>query len=45
MFIDTLRAITDEAASNPGLLHEAPVNSAVRRLDETAAARNLDLTG
>lgn len=45
MFIDTMRAITDEAASNPGLLHDAPVNSAVRRLDETAAARNLDLTG
>jgi len=44
-FVETCRTIAREAEENPDLLHDAPVNSKVRRLDETAAARNLDLMG
>ncbi|MFB0505363.1 MAG: aminomethyl-transferring glycine dehydrogenase subunit GcvPB [Thermodesulfobacteriota bacterium] len=38
-FIETCKAIANEAKENPDLLHEAPKNSKVRRLDEVAAAR------
>ena len=34
-----LRTIAEEAATNPALLHEAPHNAPVRRLDEVRAAR------
>ena len=34
-----LRTIAEEAATNPALLHEAPRNAPVRRLDEVRAAR------
>jgi glycine dehydrogenase subunit 2 len=44
-FIDAMKAIAAEAAENPDLLHEAPVTPKVRRLDETAAARNPRLAG
>lgn len=38
-FCDALIAIADEAAKNPELVHDAPHNTAMRRLDETRAAR------
>jgi glycine dehydrogenase subunit 2 len=44
-FIDAFRSVVREAAENPGLLKEAPVRCKVKRLDETAAARNPCLTG
>ena len=39
-FIEALNKIAKEAKTNPGLLHEAPHNTYVRRLDEVTAARN-----
>ena len=39
-FCDALLAIAREAEENPELLHEAPVRTRTRRLDETSAARN-----
>jgi glycine dehydrogenase subunit 2 len=44
-FIEALQAIAREAAENPQALREAPGRCKVRRLDETAAARNPCLTG
>jgi len=44
-FIDTLKAIADEARENPDALHAAPVNTKVKRLDETLAARKPCLRG
>jgi glycine dehydrogenase subunit 2 len=44
-FAAALAAIVREAAENPQLLKEAPHRCKVRRLDETAAARNPCLTG
>jgi len=38
-FCDALIQIAREAETNPHLLHEAPVTTAVRRLDQTLAAR------
>jgi glycine dehydrogenase subunit 2 len=38
-FCDAMIAIAGEARDNPDLLHQAPVRSKVRRLDETTAAR------
>jgi glycine dehydrogenase subunit 2 len=38
-FCDAMIAIAGEARDNPELLHQAPVRSKVRRLDETTAAR------
>lgn len=38
-FIRTMQAIVQEAAENPQLLKDAPRRNPVRRLDETAAAR------
>jgi glycine dehydrogenase subunit 2 len=38
-FADALRAIRDEALTDPGVLHEAPHTAPVRRLDEVQAAR------
>ncbi|WP_353116420.1 aminomethyl-transferring glycine dehydrogenase subunit GcvPB [Nitratidesulfovibrio sp.] len=43
-FADDLIAILESAAQNPDALHAAPVTTPVRRLDETAAARNMVLT-
>ncbi len=40
MFIEAMKKIAQEAESNPDILKEAPHSSYVRRLDETAAARN-----
>jgi glycine dehydrogenase subunit 2 len=38
-FCDALLSIADEAARDPDLVHNAPHNTALRRLDETKAAR------
>jgi glycine dehydrogenase subunit 2 len=38
-FAAALRAIRDEALTDPEILHEAPHNAPVRRLDEVQAAR------
>jgi glycine dehydrogenase subunit 2 len=38
-FCDAMLAIAKEAETSPDLLHAAPVRTRVRRLDETAAAR------
>ncbi|MBN1939911.1 MAG: aminomethyl-transferring glycine dehydrogenase subunit GcvPB [Candidatus Aminicenantes bacterium] len=40
LFIEAMRTIAREAAENPAVLKEAPHHTYVRRLDETAAARN-----
>ena len=42
-FIAAMKAIAREARETPDLLHEAPHNAPVRRLDEVQAARNLVL--
>ncbi|HRR36026.1 MAG TPA: aminomethyl-transferring glycine dehydrogenase subunit GcvPB, partial [Clostridia bacterium] len=39
-FIEALNKIAKEAKTNPELLHDAPHNTYVRRLDEVTAARN-----
>jgi len=44
-FVEAFRAIAREAKESPRLLKEAPVRCKVRRLDETAAARNPRLAG
>jgi glycine dehydrogenase subunit 2 len=38
-FADAMLAIAEEAKADPELVHEAPHGTAVRRLDEVAAAR------
>jgi len=38
-YAEILRKIAEEAATAPELLHEAPHNAPVRRLDEVRAAR------
>jgi glycine dehydrogenase subunit 2 len=43
-FIDAMKSIAREAQENPALLHEAPRNPKVQRLDETLAARTPCLT-
>ncbi|MEI7590352.1 MAG: aminomethyl-transferring glycine dehydrogenase subunit GcvPB [Deltaproteobacteria bacterium] len=45
LFIATMKAIAKEAQTTPELLHNAPHKSKVKRLDETAAARNPCLAG
>ena len=42
-FADALIAIVAEADTDPQLLHDAPHDSPVRRLDEATAARQPDL--
>jgi glycine dehydrogenase subunit 2 len=42
-YAEMLRNINDEIAESPELLHQAPHNTPVRRLDEAAAARNLNV--
>jgi glycine dehydrogenase subunit 2 len=44
-FIEVMKAIAEEAKTDPDLLHNSPQRYKVRRLDETAAARNPRLTG
>ncbi len=45
IFIDAIRTITKEAKKDPELLTKAPHHCKVKRLDETAAARNPCLGG
>jgi glycine dehydrogenase subunit 2 len=42
-FIDAMRKIADEAVNHPELLHDAPHNAPVKRLDEVKAAKDLVL--
>jgi len=42
-FIKVMLAIAEEAKTNPDLLHDAPHNAPVRRVDEVAAAKQLVL--
>jgi len=42
-FIDAMKQIAKEADKNPDILHTAPHNTPVRRLDEVTAARKPDL--
>ena len=42
-FIDVMRKIADEAVNEPELLHGAPHNTPVKRLDEVKAAKDLVL--
>lgn len=42
-FAEALRSAAREAETDPDLLHEAPVTTPVRRLDEARAARHLKL--
>jgi glycine dehydrogenase subunit 2 len=42
-FADVLLQVAREAEEDPDLLHEAPVTTPVRRLDEAKAARELKL--
>ena len=44
-FIEAFRSVVREAAENPGVVREAPSRCKVKRLDETAAARNPCLVG
>ena len=39
LFIDAMRSIAEEAATNPELVKTAPHSTRVGRLDEIAAAR------
>jgi glycine dehydrogenase subunit 2 len=43
-FVDAMKSIAHEAATDAALLHDAPHASPVRRLDEVKAARELKLT-
>jgi glycine dehydrogenase subunit 2 len=43
-FGDDLLAILDQAASDPAAVQAAPVTLPVKRLDETYAARSMELT-
>jgi len=42
-YIEAMKEIAREAEETPEILHTAPHNTPVRRLDEAAAARNSDL--
>ena len=44
-FIDAMKAIAEEAKSNPDMVKNTPQNTMVARPDETLAARNLILKG
>jgi glycine dehydrogenase subunit 2 len=42
-FADALIRIDDEIDQDPSILHSAPHNTPVKRLDEVGAARNIDV--
>ena len=42
-FCDAMIRIAEEAAANPAVIHEAPVTTPVRRLEQTKAAREPNL--
>lgn len=43
-FVDAMQLIAREAVEHPALLHDAPHNAPVRRLDEVKAARELKVS-
>jgi glycine dehydrogenase subunit 2 len=43
-FVEVMEVIAREASNNPELLHAAPHNTVVGRLDEVRAARQLKLS-
>ena len=43
-FVDVMKKIALEAKEDPDVLHGAPYNTPVRRLDEAGAVRNLDVS-
>ena len=43
LFIEKMKTIDHEAQSQPDLVHDAPHNTPIRRLDEARAARQPDL--
>jgi glycine dehydrogenase subunit 2 len=43
-FCDAMIRIAEEAETHPAVIHEAPLTTPVRRLDQTRAAREPDLT-
>jgi len=43
VFVDAMKQIADEARTNPEVLHQSPVTTPVRRLDEARASRELDV--
>jgi glycine dehydrogenase subunit 2 len=45
LFVETCKAIAQEAKENPSLLFEAPTRSKARRMNETEAARRPCLAG
>jgi len=42
-FVDAMKEIARDVEENPEILHTAPHNTPVRRLDDVRAARNPDL--
>jgi glycine dehydrogenase subunit 2 len=42
-FVETMREIAKDVEEDPEILHTAPHNTPVRRLDDARAARNPDL--
>ncbi len=44
-FIEAFRSVVRDASENPQVIRDAPTRCKVKRLDETAAARNPCLTG
>lgn len=40
VFVEAMIQISEEAVSNPQLLHDSPMHTSVRRIDEVLAARN-----
>jgi len=42
-FIQVMRELEQTARTDPASLHAAPVTTTIGRLDEVAAARNMDL--
>ncbi len=42
-FIAAMIEIAEEAKNNPEILHDAPLNTPVRRVDDTKAVRELDI--
>lgn len=42
-FVEVMKKIAEESKENPGIILSAPHNSPVKKVDETLAARNLNL--
>ena len=42
-FIEAMLAIAEEVKTNPEMVKKAPHTTAISRLDETSAVKNLDL--